>query len=147
MITTSAPGNGVGWHMHDRTRSTDIFMAFGRMFLFYFMGCKCLSFAKWFRANLANNCTIVMNPKKYADSNHIQKQSIYHIHTNDGVIGELQTFVSKDLQMMWCNHTRHTINFWVDVFLVGCGGEAGWNTDLMAQLRCRWLTAETRRHC
>ena len=32
-------------------------------------------------------------------------------------------------------------------FLVGCVGEAGWNTELMAQLRCRWLTTDPWSHC
>ena len=123
MITTCAPGNGVCSHMNGRTWSTDIFMAMADCFILLWV--VNVSFAKWFRANFANNWTVVMNPTNMLIQIIFRSNWFPTLTRMTAFLANCKLLSRKDFQIMWCNHTRHTINFCVDVFLVGCVGEAG----------------------
>ena len=110
--------------------------------LYEFIGGKFLSIIKWFRANFANNWTIVMNPRN------MLTQIIFRSN-------RFPVFARMTAFLVNCKLSSRKISKWCDVtkpitrsisglmfFWWGVLVRLGKYTDLMVQLRCRWLTDE-----
>ena len=112
--------------------------------MFYeFMGGKCLSIVKWLRSNFADNWTIVMNPRN------MLTQIIFRSNRFPAFARMMAFQVNCKLSSRkisrWCGVTTlvtRSLSGLMFFFWWGMLVRPGKYTDLMVQLRCRWLTTE-----